>query len=646
MIIRSIKASRYLHLYLFLLACTFSISAQGIPAGAMLDAPAASSEQTQQELLPPAGDTPVKLTGTPAILISRPVFAPYTNEENTMFIAAISQGYFHFKFSSLSGVQVISPEKMASSIPYFRDYTRRISRNAYIESARRLGASYLFYQEYEPQGKKVRYNIELYSLIENKRLVSKSMTLALQEFEKGLEECSQEVVAALPAQTSDYTREFLTTPVLGDNQKAIETFGNAVASIGDYSEKRAAAQIDNLSKVINSNQKFHVAKYLAASVCAAANNYSKAIDYQNDLITIFGVSNPSLYLELASYYKASGSYDQALDATDQAAKEPSLKFQVLSERASICEAQGNLKKAQSYYEEILAEGTENGSTYFKLALVNIGLNDLNGASAYLSKAESAGYRLDRGSYYDLGLRYCALGNANDKAIEAFKNSLGVAQDYEPAWQQLAKLYMNMGRKADAAECYVNLFKINNATYKEDLLMAAEIYEELNETEKVKDAYSLFLARKFVDYNVSVKLAKLEVASGNCDKATDLVFRLDTISAVAEDVRAINQQCGKTERRVTIPTGNETKKRSPGITIWRIASAVLAIGGAGAGYYFDTQVADKQKKYDKSYDLNEIRTLHTEIDDAMLYRTLCYAGAGVGAVSLAVSITLPIIFSDK
>jgi tetratricopeptide (TPR) repeat protein len=646
-IMRLTQAAKCLCLVFF--ALSISISAQnGIPAGAMEGSPPSSAQMPVEE--PPSVDVPTtgassKHAGPPAILISRPVYAPYSAEGKTMYLSSISEGYFHLKLSALPGFQVISQEKIADAIPYFRDFSRRISRNAYIEAARSLGASYLFYQEYEPQGKKIRYSIELYSISDNQRILSKVYTINLQEFESGLEECVGAVVNALSAQVSDYTREFLTTSILGPNQKALETFGNSLASIPNYSQKQASSFVAEFDKVIVNNPKMYVAKYIAASMSIRAKEYPKAITYQSDIISTFGVSNPSLYLELASYYRIAENYPEALDAVENAAKEPTLRLLVLSARASIYEAKGDLKKAEDEYEKALSEGGDDGAIFFKLSLVNIGLNSLSAAANYLTKASDAGYQLDRGSYYDLGLRYSALGNANDKAIEAFKNSLGVQQDYEDAWVQLAKLYSKMNKKGDAAECYISLFQINNAAYKDDLLNAGEIYEGLNEMEKAKDAYALYLARKFVNPLISVKLAKLESQSGNCDKAIDLVYGLDTVSAVATDVSEINQKCGKPQRRVAIPTGDAFKKKSPAVGIWRVVSGALTLGAAGVGYYCDMQVADKQKEY-KDANLKTVDKLHKDIDSFVLYRNICYASAGLAGTSLILSITLPIIFSNK
>lgn len=644
----------------FLLSLSLNNFSQ-VPAGALMDAPSEDqlpAEETlpsSTDIEPSVGEVPSfsesesaitsKHIGPPSILISRPVYAPYSEESKTMYIASISEAYFHFKLSGLNGHYVYPIEKTANSIPYFRDFTRRISRNAYIESARQFGASYLFYQEYEPQGKKVRFNIELYSIGSNKRLLSKNIIINLQQLETGLDECVAAVVNALKIDLSESSSEFLTTPILGTNPKVIETLGNSFASAGNLTQKKAAIVADEFIKIANDNKKMPLAKYIAASICSRAGKHEKAISFQSDLVATFGSQNPSLYFDLAAYYKASGNYNDALDAIDRiSSKDPSYNFITLSERAGIYEAKGDLNKAQSDYEKVLSEDNENGAILFKLALVNTGLNNLSAASNYLSKAERSGYKLDKSSYFDLGMRYNSLGNANDKAIDAFKMSLTLQQDYEDAWQELAKTYLKMNRQNDAAECYVNLFQINNEVYKDDLLKAAELYEEINMTDKVKDVYSLYLARKFVNPTVSVKLALLEAKSGNCEKAMDLVFNLNSNSSVAAEVQEVNKMCGKPERRVVVQDDDQLRKSSPAVVLWRIISGVLLVGGAGAGYYLDTQIADKQKAYQKSYNLNEIDKLHNDIKNFTTLRNASYGVAAAGGVSLALSITIPIIRS--
>ena len=538
---------------------------------------------TSLPVLQPKGS--IKRAGPPLILISRPVYAPYSTEEKTMYISAIAEAYFHFKLGALPGFQVISEEKIANNVQYFRDFTRRVSRSSYIEAARNLGASYLFYQEYEPQGKKVKFNMELYFITENKKITSSTQTFVIQEMEGGLFDCISEITAALAGTIPPDVQQILATDVLSTSNKAIETLGNQIVSVGDFSQKRAQTAVPGYVKIVNGNSSMHIARYITAAACARARQFDQAIDHQKRLISSFGSSYPALYLQLASYYRMAEKYNDALDAAEEVKREPSLKLPANVEIARIYEAKGDLNKAKSEYLSVLQEGGEDAEIYFQLALVYIGLNNLSQSSEYLSKAASAGKALDRGDYYDLGLRYAALGSANDQAIESFKNSLGIQQDNEDAWRQLADLYTKMRRDNDAADCYISLFHINNNAYKDYLPKAGMMFESLGMFDRAKDAYSLFLARKYTDVEVSLRLAKLELQGGNCQKAVELVEGMDTLQTVGSDVRKILDQCGQPERRVIVPTEMGNQKKWMPVFLWRVFSGVITAGAAGIRLLF-------------------------------------------------------------
>ena len=593
-----------------------------------------------------SGGSGLKRSGAPLLLISRPVFAPYSTEGKTMYIAAISEAYFHFKLGALPGILVVPQEKIANNVQYFRDFSRRISRTSYLEAAKKVGATYFFYQEYEPQGKKVKFNLELYSITENKKLTSSTQTFDIADLENGLFDCIGEVATALVGSIPSDIQQILAMEILGKNNKAIESFGDKIASVGDFSQKRAEAAVSDYEKIVNQNAQMHVARFVTASACARAQQFEKAINHQRKLISTMGSSYPALSLQLASYYRQAGKFNDALDAADDASKDKLLEIPAKIELAHIYESKGDLNRAKSEYLSVLDKGGEDGEVYFQLALVSIGLNNLSQSSEYLSKAASAGRELDRGDYYDLGLRYMDLGSANDKAIESFKASLGIQQDNEDAWRQLADLYSKMGNNKDAAECYISLFHINNTAYKDYLPKAGMMYESLGEIEEAKEAYELFLARRYVDPEVSVRLAKLELQSGRCDKAVELVNGLDTNAMYSSDVRKINDQCGKPERRVVIPTDMADQGNWRGVFFWRVISGVITVGAAGLGYYCDMQVADTKTKYLESKNPSEVPSLHDDLEKFQLYRNISYAGAAVGATSFTLSIALPIIISRK
>ncbi|MDO5575874.1 MAG: hypothetical protein Q4F84_02235, partial [Fibrobacter sp.] len=616
------------------------------PVAKPAPAPAKTVSAPRASIPMPSVSSTVKRAGPPLILISRPVYTPYSTEEKTMYIAAIAEAYFHFKLGMLPGFQVISQEKVANNLQYYRDFSRRISRASYIETARKLGASYLFYQEYEPKGKGAKFQIELYSLADNKAVFSNSSEIDLKTFEDGLYNCVMDVAGELAGSIPADVQKILGENVLSTNAKTIEKFGSLIASLGEYSQKRAEHILPEYEKVLKQDSKFHVARYITATTYGIAEQFDKAIELQEMLISDFGNSYPALFLQLAAYHREADRFNDATYAAEKAKQESSLEIPANIEIAMTYEAKGDLQRAQSEYLSILQKGGEDGEIYFQLALVSIGLGNLSQTSQYLSQAASAGRSLDKGDYYDLGLRYAALGTANDKAIEAFQNSMGIQKDNEDAWRQLADLYTSMGRQADAAECYTSLFHINNDVYKDYLPKAGMIYEAEGKREDAKDAYALFIARKYNNKEVNLRLAKLEVEDGNCEEAVDLVYGMDTITGIGEDVKKIMQQCGQPERRVVIPTNDGDQKKWAGVFVWRVVSGVVALGGAGLGYFANTKVDDCGKDYKDNEYPAQVEKLHKDIEKWQLVRNLCYAGAGVGTASLGCSIVLPIVISSR
>jgi tetratricopeptide (TPR) repeat protein len=604
----------------------------------------------------------LKRAGPPRILVCRPVYAPYSEELKTMYISSISEAYFHFKLNALPGYQVIPEERVANNLPYFRDFTRRISRTSYIDAAQQLGATYLFYVEYEPQGKKVKFNIEFYSIAENKKLISSIQQIDLANFEDGLFNCLNEITSSFSEKFSDDIQKMLGSSILGKNAKAVETLGNLITSMGDYSKSRAEGTAGEYEKIANQNGDFHLAKMVAASTLTLAQKYEKAIQLMDKLIYEYGSDYPALYLQLASIYRQAQQYNDALDAAEKAARNKPIELLAKTEKARIYEAKGDLRAAKNEYQSVLSSGGEDGEIYFQLALVSIGLNDLSSSSNYISKAEAAGRQIDRGDYYDIGLRYKNLGTANEKAVEAFKNSLGIQQDKEDAWLQLAEVYSKMGKEDEAAQCYLNLFQINNSAYKDYLPKAGFKFEALGMMDKAKEAYSLFIARRYTDPEVSVRLAKLELADNNCEKAAQLVQDLDT-NVYGSDIKKINEHCGIQQRHVVVNTETKQQRGKAAVFMWRVFSGIITAGGLGAGYFINTKIDEKITEYQArsatwldylnnqgaristemiATEKTEIDNLHSQIESLELYRNVSYGAGGIGAASLTLSIVIPII----
>lgn len=583
----------------------------------------------------------IKRAGPPLIMIARPTYAPYSTEQKTMYISAIAEAYFHFKLGAITQIQVIPQERMANNIQYYRDFSRRVSRASYIEAAKKLGATYLIYHEYEPQGKKVQYDLELYSISDNQKLYAEKKEIDLSDFEAGLLECVNDIASTIIQSIPASINKVLAEDILGNNSKAIEALGSQIASEGDYSKKRAEAVVSTYEKICNQNPKMHLAAFVAANAFARAGQFDKAINHQRKLISTFGKGYPGLYLKIANYYKMQKSYNDALDAAEEAKRHPDLFLPASAAIAGIYEAKDDLIRAQNEYQSILKKGGEDANIYFELALVSIGLKNIAQANNYLAKAASAGRELDRSDYYELGLRYAEMG-ANNEAIDAFNNSLGIQQDNEDAWLQLALLYDKMNRQSDAAECYISLFHMNNSANKDYLVRAGLIYESLNMPDRAKDAYDLFLARQFINPEVSVRLAKIEVANQNCTRAIDLVSGIDTNSSLGHDVKKIYESC-KHERRVVVVTKDDPAQKGwAALFAWRLSSGILTAAGAGVGFYFNKKIEDATQKYEAARNQIETIRFRDDRDNYKTVRNLCYLGGAVGLTSLTASIALPII----
>jgi|GEM_PF-834057 len=586
----------------------------------------------------------VKRAGPPLVLVTRPIYAPYSTEDKTMYISAVAEAYFNFKLGALPGIQVVPAERIVNNVQYFRDFTRRISRTSYIEASKKIGAAYCFYSEYEPKGKKVKFAVEVYSIADNKKIAGSIEEIEISDLENGLFDFVNDAASAMVGTLPGTTQEFMATSVLGSGRQ-IEALGQAIVSVGDFTQKRAEKAAPEFEKSAKDNEAY-AAKYVAAQMLARANKLDKAIAIQKDLVDRFGAQYPALSLQLASYYRMAGSYDNALSAVRDAENDPALKLPALIEKAKIHEANDKLNEAKREYESVLSQGGEDGEIYFQLAIVSIGLNDLSQVDRYLEKAASAGRELDQGDYFELGLRYEELGSANEQAIAAFRSCLGLRQDNEEAWKKLATIYSLSGRMAEAAECYVSLFQINNEMYKDTLARAGMMFEDAGYLDNAKEVYALYLARRFYNQEVSIRLAKLEMQGGNCPKAIELVDGMDTLSEFGQDIIMINTQCGKQERRVVIPTSTGRDKSWRKLFFWRVASGVVMVGGGVGGYLLNDQAKKALENYNNAKNVADVNKYRKQVEDFAKFRNLSYLAGGVGLTSFALSITLPIVLSGN
>ena len=586
-------------------------------------------------------------TGNYKVLVSRPIYAVYEAETKTKWISALGEIYTHYKMGAFPRTYVYTMEQVSGVLPGARDYGRRFNKQHYIDAAKKLGATHLLYQEYQPQkdGKTTRYVMELYWLAEAATVERYSVNIIHSEFEGGLNACLGKIADAMDPKAK--SGGVSGVQVWGKDMKTLELFGNALAGEERFVKDRAAATYEAIEKTAHKNSSLAGFSYAAALVAGRAEEYAKAVKHIEAVISK-SKDYPALQLRLAEYLRGAQRYSEAVRAAETAAKSPALRVAASIEMAMISQAQGNLDRARSEYEAVLRDGEANSRVLFMLALLSIQMGRISESEDYLRRAEESGLALDEGEYLDLGKAYANSSGNEDKAVEYLKKSMGPKQSNEDAWEAIADLYKKMGNDAEAAESYVNLFKINMQAHSGKLKLAGETFEKMGLTDRAKDAYALFLDRRFSDKDVSMNLARIYFNDKECKKVKDVLEGLKGYEAIPEATQML-ADCGHKVRRVDESQTMKTQKLSPVMLSLRIGGPVIMAGGVTLGLLMNKSVGDTYKKYNDwprngewkepgtdAQKPAEVKKMHDEIESAKTLRAVGYGLAGAGLACFAVT----------
>ncbi len=614
--------------------------------GTFQDEPEKKEEAAPKRVLP-------AYTGNYKVLVSRPIYAVYEAETKTKWISALGEIYTQYRVGAFPRTYVYTMEQVSGVLPGSRDYGRRFNKQQYIEAAKKLGATHLLYQEYQPQkdGKRARYVMELYWIAEGAAVERNSVDIPYTDFEGGLNACLSKIADAMDPKAK--TGGVAGVQVWGKDIKTLEAYGNALAAEERFVKERAEVTYAAIEKTAQKNSSLVGFPYSAALVAGRAEEYAKAVKY---IETVIGKSKdyPALQLRLAEYQRGAQRYSEAVKAAETAAKKDALRVAASIEMAMISQAQGNLDRARSEYETVLREGEANNRVLFMLALLSIQMGRVSESEDYLRRAEESGLTLDEGEYLDLGKAYANSSGNEDKAIEYLKKSMGPKQSNEDAWEAIADLYKKMGNDLEAAESYVNLFKINMNAHSGKLRLAGEAFEKMGMTDRAKDAYALFLDRRFSNKDVSMNLARIYFNEKDCKKIQDVLKGYDTIPEATQMLA----DCGFKVRRVDESQTMKTKKLSPLMLTARISGGTFLVGGVGIGLWMNSLVSKNYKTYsawDKNYspvpDPNnpgkildpgdayktaKVKELREDMDFEMTMRDVMYILAGVGLAGFAVT----------
>jgi len=571
--------------------------------------------------------------GNYKILIGRPIYAVYEAETKTKWISATSEILTNYKVASFPRTQAFTMEQVDGVLPGSRDYAKRFNKQHFIDAAKKLGATHLLYQEYQPHknGKEAQFVMELYWIQEGATVLRVPQVIQFSAFERGLEICLEKIADAMDPGAKK-TTAFGNT-VLGKDIKVIEAFGNILASEGSFTAERATATYTAAEKIFKKNGSLLGIQYAGALLAGRAQKYPAAVSHIQDVIGKSG-EYQALQLYLAEYLRGAQRFSEALKAAETAARSPALKTPAAMERAMIQQAQGNIDQARDEYNSIMQDGDADGRLLFRLALLSIQANRLDESEEYLRKAAESGFNLDESEYYDLGVAYSKNPGYEAQAIDYLKRSMGVKQNSEAAWAAIADVYKQSGNTELEAETYVNLFKINQNAHSGKLKIAGGIYEKMGNIEKAKDAYALFMDRRFSDADVAMSLARIYFNEKDCKRLPDVLKGLDTIPEATEMLT----ECGHTVKRIDASKTAKTKKLSPLMLTVRISGGVLAVGGLATGLIINGVVIPDQ--YDNWYQTEKtvkgVSDARSAIETSQTLRDVCYILTGVGLSMVTVT----------
>jgi hypothetical protein len=167
------------------------------------------------------------------------------------------------------------------------------------------------------------------------------------------------------------------------------------------------------------------------------------------------------------------------------------------------------------------------------------------------------------------------------------------------------------------------------------------------TDKAKDAYELFLDRRFTDRNVSMSLAHIyfNEERRNCRKIEGVLRGLDTIPEAAHML----SECGIRVRVIDASETVQKTKLSPVMLTLRISGAAVFAGALTTGLIINgvtiPNLADKYNDHAERGDppsgtdaesYAKVQQMRKDIDSNILLRNTMYVLAGVGLGGFAVT----------
>ncbi len=259
-------------------------------------------------------------------------------------------------------------------------------------------------------------------------------------------------------QAVDYYERALKTKRLpiGIRPVVFQNLGSALIKIGDYENA-----LVSLKKSLELNPQLSSAHILAASAYFAMKRYQKASREIETYIEKSRTSwragplihKPDIYRALVLLARckiASGDVSDAINLLSDAVGIDPEAQEAHILLGKIAYEKMRFREAVQHFENAVASGDADESTYFELSRAYLADGSVDKAIEAIEKGIAAGHRSSR-MFRCLGLLQIKKSNFS-AAISSYEEALRLDPHDEDSRRKLAGLYIKIGRKEKALEC--------------------------------------------------------------------------------------------------------------------------------------------------------------------------------------------------
>jgi len=237
-----------------------------------------------------------------------------------------------------------------------------------------------------------------------------------------------------------------------DDIDAIEALGLANERLGRYSE---ASENYKQSIIINPPKKYKTLGF----TYTMSGNYEEAIDSCKKALEL-DPNNAKLYSNLGFAYTLSGRYEDAIKSCLQAISIDSESADAYYWLGYAYNDMGNYEEAIETYQKVLKIDSQYADAYCGLGNIYAVLNEYEDAISFYNKAlKIEPNPNDDITYNQLGNAYLKL-ERNTEAIDSFRNSIRINNNWKVPYQNLGNTYLNLGKYEEAIKCYKQAIAID------------------------------------------------------------------------------------------------------------------------------------------------------------------------------------------